>query len=143
VFGISFEELIILAVLAFILFGPQKLPEYAETLGRFVAKLRRAGSEVTRQYQDSFRYPPEPAPAAPTESTCPHCQGKVGPEFTFCPNCGQRRQPEYSPPPVPEASVCPYCQEKVTADFIYCPQCGHRLKADHYSAPPPQQPLAS
>ena len=66
--GIDLETLIILAVLAFILFGPEKLPEYAATLGRFVAKMRQATSEMTRQYQNQnpFEYPPEPTlPPAP------------------------------------------------------------------------------
>lgn len=98
-FGLDFETLIILAVLAFILFGPEKLPEYAATLGRFVAKMRQAGSEVTRQYQNPFQYPPEPTlPQAP-ESTCPYCQQKVGVDFTFCPKCGQRLKEEHYPPP--------------------------------------------
>jgi hypothetical protein len=98
-FGIDFETLIILAVLAFILFGPEKLPEYAATLGRFMAKMRQASSEMTRQYQNPFQYPPEPIlPAAP-ESTCPHCQQTVGLDFTFCPKCGHRLKEEHYPPP--------------------------------------------
>jgi len=101
VFGISFEELIILLVLAFILFGPQKLPEYAETLGRFVAKMRQASSELTRQYQNPFQYPPDPPPPPPPAATaaCPSCQQPVTPEFTFCPKCGQRLKEEHYPPP--------------------------------------------
>ena len=74
--GIDLETLLILAVLAFILFGPEKLPEYAAMLGKFVAKMRQATTEMTRQYQDQnpFRYPPEPTlPPAP-ESACPYCQ---------------------------------------------------------------------
>ena len=59
-FGINLEELIVLAVLAFILFGPQKLPEYAEKLGRLVAKLRQASTEVTQQFQNPYQYPPDP-----------------------------------------------------------------------------------
>src|SRR4030042_1182968 len=60
--GIDLETLLILAVLAFILFGPEKLPEYAAMLGKFVAKMRQATTEMTRQYQDQnpFHYPPEP-----------------------------------------------------------------------------------
>ncbi len=66
--GLDLETLLILAVLAFILFGPEKLPEYAATLGRFMAKMRQATTEMTRQYQDQnpFSFPPEPTlPPAP------------------------------------------------------------------------------
>ena len=139
-FGIGFEELIILAVLAFILFGPEKLPEYAATLGRFVAKLREASSEVTRQYQNPFQYPPEPKPTLLPEATCPSCQQKVGGDFTFCPSCGHRLKQDHYPPP-PSETTCPYCHQKVGFEATFCPNCGHRLKEEHY--PPPQQPLAS
>ena len=115
--GIDLETLIILAVLAFILFGPEKLPEYAAMLGRFVAKMRQATTEMTRQYQDQnpFAYPPEPTPATPPagrgvaslpESTCPHCQQPVTPGFAFCPKCGQRlKEDHYPPPPQPPEPV--------------------------------------
>src|SRR3989339_317557 len=72
--GIDLETLIILAVLAFILFGPEKLPEYAAYVGKFVAKMRQATTEMTRQYQDQnpFCYPPEPTlPAAPPSAPEP------------------------------------------------------------------------
>jgi len=100
--GIDLETLLILAVLAFILFGPEKLPEYAATLGKFVAKMRQATSEMTRQVQNPFEYPPEPTlPSAP-ESTCPYCQQTVTLEFAFCPKCGQRlKEDHYPPPPQP------------------------------------------
>jgi Sec-independent protein translocase protein TatA/GNAT superfamily N-acetyltransferase len=106
--GIDLETLLILAVLAFILFGPEKLPQYAATLGRFVAKMRQATSDMTRQYQDSFQLPPEPTlPPAPT-STCPHCQQPVTLNFAFCPKCGHRlKEDHYPPPPQAEASPAP------------------------------------
>lgn len=140
-FGISFEELVILAILAFILFGPEKLPEYAQTLGKFVAKLREASSEVTRQYQNPFQPSPEPTPSAAPESTCPYCQREVAPNFTFCTNCGHRLHEDPYPPPAPE-STCPSCQREVAPNFTFCPNCGHHLQKDHYP-PPAQQPLAS
>ena len=57
-------------------------------LGRFVAKMRQATTEVTRQYQDQnpFHYPPEPTLPPASESTCPYCQHTVTPGFAFCPN---------------------------------------------------------
>jgi Sec-independent protein translocase protein TatA/GNAT superfamily N-acetyltransferase len=99
--GLDLETLLILAVLAFILFGPEKLPEYAATLGKFVAKMRQATTEITRQYQDQnpFTFPQEPPlPPAP-ESTCPYCQQTVPLNFTFCPKCGHRVQEDHYPPP--------------------------------------------
>lgn len=103
-FGISLEELIVLAVLAFILFGPQKLPEYAEKLGRLVAKLRQASAELTREVQNPFQYPPEPGQSTPRVTgyaTCPSCHRATGPDFTFCPDCGHRLKEE------PAASASP------------------------------------
>ena len=95
--GFDLETLLILAVLAFILFGPEKLPEYAATLGRFVAKMRQATTEVTQQYQNPFQYPPEPSlPPAP-EAACPYCRQTVTPEFAFCPKCGHRLKDSHYP----------------------------------------------
>jgi Sec-independent protein translocase protein TatA len=138
VFGIGFEELIILAILAFILFGPEKLPDYAATLGKFIAKMRQTSSELTQQYQNPFQTPSDAAPRPAPESVCPHCQHKVTQDYTFCPECGQRVTKDHYPPPA--ESACPYCRQKVDLDAIFCSKCGHRLKEEDY---PPQQPQAS
>ncbi len=46
-FGIGFGELILLLVIALIVFGPEKLPEVAKTLGRFYRQIM--------DYSDSLR----------------------------------------------------------------------------------------
>ena len=99
--GFDLETLFLLAVLAFILFGPEKLPEYAATLGRFVAKMRQASSEMSRQVQNPFEYPPEPTSPPAPESACPYCQQPVTQGFAFCPKCGHRLQEDHYPPPPP------------------------------------------
>jgi Sec-independent protein translocase protein TatA len=97
VFDISFETLFVLGVLAFILFGPQKLPEYAGKLGRLLAKLRQATAEMTQQVNNPFQYPQEPAehenkplPGAVKVSRCPYCREVTGMGNFFCPKCGKR-----------------------------------------------------
>lgn len=39
-FGIGFGELVVIAVLAVLVFGPDRLPELAQQAGRFVRQLR-------------------------------------------------------------------------------------------------------
>jgi sec-independent protein translocase protein TatB len=52
VFGINGSELIILAVLAVIVLGPERLPEYAAQLGRFVRQLRAMAAGAKEQLRE-------------------------------------------------------------------------------------------
>lgn len=140
-FGISFEELVLLLVLALILFGPEKLPEMAEKIGRWVAKLRQASSEMSQHYQQVLHPLPPPMPPPSGEYFCPHCSHKVEQRFTFCPHCGQRweedlpRAGHQEEPP----NICPLCHREMESDFLFCPSCGHhRHQGGHY--PPPEPP---
>jgi Sec-independent protein translocase protein TatA len=120
--GIDFETLIVLAVLAFILFGPEKLPEYAAKLGYYMGKLKQASADLSKEYQSSFsnvlQTPPAPAaarePSPPPalaaqagvyEHPCPVCAQLVSHDFTFCPQCGQRLKPEAAAPQTPSQSL--------------------------------------
>jgi TatA/E family protein of Tat protein translocase len=94
--GIDFPEILIILVLALILFGPEKLPEYAAKLGRFVAHMRQASSEVTKPLQQAITQasaPPMPPPT-PTQFLadhfCTHCGHTLETDFLFCPRCGHR-----------------------------------------------------
>jgi hypothetical protein len=97
-FGISFEQLIVLLTLALILFGPDKLPEYAEKMGRWVAKMRQASQEVRNSYHAAVN---APLTSSPAWGFCPHCGKTLGDDFTFCPHCGQRLKPEPYAIPTP------------------------------------------
>ncbi len=44
-FGIGFQELVIIAVLFLVIFGPSKLPQMARDLSRFVGEARRSMDE--------------------------------------------------------------------------------------------------
>jgi len=69
-----------LVVLAFLLFGPKKLPEIGRQIGRGLAEFRRASNELKGQLENEMRLleaeerekkispPPEHTLAAPTES---------------------------------------------------------------------------
>jgi sec-independent protein translocase protein TatB len=52
VFGINGSELIILAVIAVIVLGPERLPEYAAQLARFVKQLRTMAAGAKEQLRE-------------------------------------------------------------------------------------------
>jgi len=45
-FDVSFSELLLIALVALIVLGPQRLPEVARTAGQWLGKLRRFVSDV-------------------------------------------------------------------------------------------------
>ncbi len=55
-FGIGFQEMVIIGLLFLVLFGPNKLPQMARDLGRFVTEARRSvdefREELTAEYDE-------------------------------------------------------------------------------------------
>ncbi|MGQ9689651.1 MAG: twin-arginine translocase TatA/TatE family subunit [Desulfobaccales bacterium] len=88
--GLDIPEILVLLILALILFGPEKLPEYGAKLGRLVARLRQAGAEVTQPLKETLGsdlLPPRPYFGS---NFCPYCGHSLEPDFRFCPRCGRR-----------------------------------------------------
>jgi sec-independent protein translocase protein TatA len=61
--NIGAPELIIIAVIALVIFGPGKLPEVAQSLGRGVREFRKAATDVSESVSL------DPAPKAVTPGT--------------------------------------------------------------------------
>ena len=47
--GVSFSEIVMIAIVALVVVGPRRLPEILGQMGRWVAKIRRMTTEVRRQ----------------------------------------------------------------------------------------------
>jgi len=56
-FGISLPELLIIFAIALVVFGPEKLPEIARTLGKLAADLRRNSDSIRREFYNSVYKP--------------------------------------------------------------------------------------
>ena len=50
-FGLSFAEVVIIAALALILLGPDKLPDAARTMGKWMRDLRRVTDDLKDQIE--------------------------------------------------------------------------------------------
>jgi Tat protein translocase TatB subunit len=44
-------EIMVVAIIALVVFGPEKLPEIARTLGRYASELRRVAGEVKSEFE--------------------------------------------------------------------------------------------
>jgi sec-independent protein translocase protein TatA len=55
VFGSGFETIGFILFLAFLIFGPEKLPEIARVLGKGMAELRRAREEMKFSLEEELR----------------------------------------------------------------------------------------
>lgn len=72
-FDIGFQELIIIFLVALIVFGPQKLPEIGQTLGRWMVEIRRginhAKAQVESELNEAYKDSGKPAKNLPEEDT--------------------------------------------------------------------------
>jgi sec-independent protein translocase protein TatB len=54
IFGLSFEKVLIIAVIAAFLLGPQKLPQYAASLARLVKRVRQMADTAQERVREEM-----------------------------------------------------------------------------------------
>jgi len=71
-FGGGFLEIGFLLFIAFLLFGPKKVPEIARTLGKGLGELRRASNELKHSLEEEIRNLDRAESGSDTSSTYGH-----------------------------------------------------------------------
>ncbi len=56
-FGLGTGEVVLIVIVAFILFGPQKLPEIARGLGRAIRRFKEETTKMTEEVKKSTEDP--------------------------------------------------------------------------------------
>jgi TatA/E family protein of Tat protein translocase len=54
-FGIGFQEMLIILVVVLIFFGPKRLPDLAKSLGKGIAEFKKASDEVRKGIDEAVR----------------------------------------------------------------------------------------
>ena len=63
---VGFDEIIFIAIVALLLFGPDKLPEYIRELGRLYGEFKRAQRDLESEFNKAVTAPITPKPPSPT-----------------------------------------------------------------------------
>lgn len=104
-FGYSWGPVLIILLIVLILFGPRRLPELGDSIGKAIRSFKKAHDEVE----------PKPESLPPQEGAA--AAGATGTASQAM--AGTATQP----------AACPSCHKDLTGDFVFCPHCGYRLKA--------------
>ena len=87
-FGYNFTTLLIILVIALLLFGPRRLPELGESIGKAIRSFKKA-HEDPEPPSAKGEIPGSAASTANAQAvTCPQCHKEVTGDFAFCPHCG-------------------------------------------------------
>ncbi|NJD61758.1 MAG: twin-arginine translocase TatA/TatE family subunit [Deltaproteobacteria bacterium] len=80
-FGIGFQEMILILVVVLIFFGPKRLPDLAKSLGKGLAEFKKASEEVKKGIDEAMKEEPakEEAPVAAAPKVEPFPEGQLTP----------------------------------------------------------------
>jgi sec-independent protein translocase protein TatA len=89
-FGYGWGPILIILVIVLLLFGPKRLPELGDSIGKAIRSFKKAHDEPeTLDHTKEGTEGEKADSAADTEKkTCPQCQKELTGEFAFCPHCG-------------------------------------------------------
>jgi len=74
-FGIGFQEMLIILVVVLIFFGPKRLPDLAKSLGKGIAEFKKASEEVRKGIEEAVKE--EPAAEVPKAPEAPPVHADV------------------------------------------------------------------
>jgi len=66
-FGIGFQEMLIILVVVLIFFGPKRLPDLAKSLGKGIAEFKKASDEVRKGIDEAVKEEAEAETPKPPE----------------------------------------------------------------------------
>ena len=84
-FGLGSQELLVILVIVLVLFGANRLPQLARSLGSSLKEFKK-GIDEGQAKEASVSPPSAERPSG--ERTCGQCKSALAPDWTHCPRCG-------------------------------------------------------
>ena len=85
-FGYSWGPILIIMVIVLLLFGPKRLPELGESIGKAIKSFKSAHDDP--EPVNFSQAAGNPGTSAEAKPACPQCHKELGGDFAFCPHCG-------------------------------------------------------
>ena len=98
-FGLGAQELLVILVIVLVLFGANRLPQLARSLGSSMKEFKN-GIDDGKGENGSVTKPKDDLKAISTElQPCRSCQNPLASDWSHCPRCGTPVMPGPTLPP--------------------------------------------
>ena len=98
-FGLGYQELLLLLLIALVFFGGSKLPDLAKSIGKSMKEFKK-GIAAEPEEDSTSSTPARSATVTSTASrTCSFCQFPMDVAWAHCPRCGTIVAPGSTPTP--------------------------------------------
>ena len=123
-FGIQPIHIVIIVLVAFLIFGANKLPEMGRSLGKTLSEFKKGTKEAAEGFKEEIKGPGA-APAAPIPPASP-----AEPDQGVIPNpspYAQAAMPNPGSPAKPSGNFCINCGNPNLPEAHFCANCGAKL----------------
>ncbi|PYN52266.1 MAG: hypothetical protein DMD94_23055 [Candidatus Rokuibacteriota bacterium] len=87
-FGLGSQELLVILVIVLVLFGANRLPQLARSLGSSLKEFKKGIGEGQAKESSVSLPSPERVSAPAGERICGQCKNALAADWTHCPRCG-------------------------------------------------------
>jgi sec-independent protein translocase protein TatA len=87
-FGLGTQELLVILVIALVLFGANRLPQIARSLGSSLKEFKKGIDEGKREDNGGVTPSADRSGSAITPQSCASCKSPLAADWTHCPRCG-------------------------------------------------------
>jgi sec-independent protein translocase protein TatA len=97
-FGLGSQELLVILVIVLVLFGANRLPELARSLGSSLREFKKGVNEAQAEDRSDHSATPDRAASTANDRRCGHCKSRLAADWTHCLRCGMAASTQVSTP---------------------------------------------